>query len=230
VVNRQKNLLEAFTASANAEKAASEDPAPKGSGASPAGGPFVEPSARRERPAAPRGSLTDTLLHPENRGGLLALLGVLVTLAFLAGRMSRGDGAPVAAAAGAPAPETALAEPASREPLAPAIPEAQTPLSEAEKAIADTRNKYTIKLVEYASGRDEDLAWNTLNYLEGLGLPAAAITKGKRMFIVIGAAAKQADLDELLKRAKTMNGPPPRNRQAEFSDAYVEKIDNLYER
>ena len=50
------------------------------------------------------------------------------------------------------------------------------------------------------------------------------------MFIVIGAASKQADLDELLKSAKTMNGPPPRNREAEFSDAYVEKIDNLYER
>jgi hypothetical protein len=228
VVNRQKNLLEAFTASANAEKAASEDPAPTGSGGSPSGGPFAEPSARRERPGAPRGSLADTLLHPENRGGLLALLGVLLTLAFLGGRMSAGRGERSVVAA--PEPEAAPVEPAAREPLAPAAAEAQTPVSEAEKALADTRNKYTIKLVEYASGRDEDLAWNTLNYLEGLGLPAASLYKGKRMFIVLGAASKQADLDELLKRAKTMNGPPPRNREAEFSDAYVEKIDNLLER
>jgi hypothetical protein len=229
VVNRQKNLLEAFTASANAEKAASEAPAPKGSGGSPSGGPFAEPSARRERPAAPRGSLTDTLLHPENRGGLLALVGVLVTLAFVIGRMSGRDGTPVEAAS-APEPAPASVEPAAREALAPAAPETKTPISEAEKALADTRNKYTIKLVEYTSDRDEDLAWNTLNYLESLGLPAAAIYKGKRMFIVIGAASKQADLDEILKGAKSMNGPPPRNREAEFSDAYVEKIDNLIDR
>ena len=81
MVNRQKNLLEAFTASANAEKAASEDPTVQGS---PSGGPFA-PSPSRDDHLEPRGTLTDTLLHPENRGGLFALFGVLVTLAFLAG-------------------------------------------------------------------------------------------------------------------------------------------------
>jgi hypothetical protein len=239
LVNRQKNLLEAFTASANAEKAASEDPAPTGAGGSPSGGPFAEPASRRERVDAPRGSLTDTLLHPENRGGLLALAGVLLTLAFLAGRISRGGDAapPVAAAGPAPAGAKLAGEPGAPPPLAPAAQqprgepqEAQVPLSAAEKALADTRNRYTIKLVEYTKDQDEDLAWNTLNYLEGQGLPAAALYRGERMFIVLGAAAKQAELDELLERAKTMNGPPPRNRAAEFSDAYVEKIDNLYKR
>ena len=56
------------------------------------------------------------------------------------------------------------------------------------------------------------------------------LERGKRLFIVLGAAPRQVDLDDLLMRAKTMNGPPPRSVKAEFSDAYVDKIDKFFER
>lgn len=233
MVNRQKNLLEAFTASANAEKAASEDPAVTGS---PSGGPFAPGRGSEERFEKPVGTLTDTLLHPENRGGLIALVAVFITLAFLAGMMTGKDEevAGVAAAGREPVAgprtervpaELPRTEKARSEPEPEA--EGQKPMSPAEKALADTRNKYTVKLVEYQRFRDEDHQWRTMNYLEDLGLPAAALFRDKRLFIVLGAAPTQVELDALLKRAKTLTGPPPNNTPNEFSDAYVEKIDNL---
>lgn len=232
MVNRQKNLLEAFTASANAEKAASEDPSVPGS---PSGGPFAPGPGREDAIERSSSSLADTLLHPENRGGLIALLGVLITLAFLAGRMTMDEREGTLAAAPAEPPPTG-AQPARAEtprPQAPAAVESEPdqPITPAEKALADTRNRYTIKLIEYADRkRDEDLAWNLLNYLEDQGYAAASLFKGERLFVVVGAAPNQVDLDGDLDRLRAMTGPPPLNRKGEFSTAYVEKIDNLYTR
>ena len=239
MVNRQKNLLEAFTASANAEKAASEDPAAV-EGA-PSGGPFA-PGSGRDDLERSRGSLADTLLHPENRGGLIALVGVLITLAFLAGRMTMerkeaaaaettgaASGAGQAASA-VPTPRELPSTVAREEAPAAEVP-ANVPITDFEKALSDPRNRYTIKLIEYEDkDRFRDLAWNTLNYLEDQGIDAASLFKGKRLFIVVGAAPNQVDLDDLLKRVKTMDGPPPRHVKAEFSTAYVDKIDNLHDR
>jgi hypothetical protein len=235
VVNRQKNLLEAFTASANAEKAASEDPSVPGS---PSGGPFAPGPGREDAIERSSSSLADTLLHPENRGGLIALMGVLITLAFLAGRMTIDEHDETLAAAPAePAPTGArparTETPRTPAPAAAAAVESEPdqPITPAEKALADTRNRYTIKLIEYADKkRDEDLAWNLLNYLEDKGYAAASLFKGNRLFVVVGAAPNQVDLDGDLDRLRALAGPPPMNREGEFSTAYVEKIENLYTR
>lgn len=233
MVNRQKNLLEAFTASANAEKAASEDPSVPGS---PSGGPFAPGPGREDAIERSSSSLADTLLHPENRGGLIALVGVLITLAFLAGRMTM-EQRQAAHAAAPEEPSTAGAPPARTETprpqAAPAAAEAEPdqPITPAEKALADTRNRYTIKLIDYADrDRDQDLAWSLMNYLEDQGYESAAIYQGKRLFVVVGAAPNQVDLDEDLDALRALPGPPPLNRKGEFSTAYVEKIDNLYAR
>jgi hypothetical protein len=241
MAHRQKNLLEAFNASAAIEKSES-DHTPDSSAA---GGPFA-PEAKPATQAAPPALLTDevkpslveTLLHPENRGGLLVLVALGLTLAFLAGRASVGrveaeeSSTPVAsrepekARATLPSPS---GSPAAEAPAEPELSqEAQTP---AERALLDPENRYTIKLVEYSnSERDEELAWETFYYLEDQGLPAAVLGRGQRLFIVLGAARQQAELDDLLQQAKTMKGPPPRNKKAEFFDAYVDKIDKFIQR
>ncbi len=237
MTHRQKNLLEAFSASAAVEKAASAER----DGAT-VGGPFAPEStpdaAEPEFPSEKPG-LGETLLQPENRGGLLILLGLGLTLAFLAGRASKGG--TVAAKDDEPSIEEtrpASTAPTSGSPTVVPIvsaeaanePAAGRSLSAAELALADPTNRFTIKLCEYEVDRDEDLAWPNFNYLEDLGLPVAMIQRGQRLFIVIGAAAQQAELDDQLAQAKSMAGPPPRSKSAEFSDAYVVMIDSVLDR
>lgn len=245
MAHRQKNLLEAFSASAAAEKSESE----RASGSSAAGGPFApeapppEAPPRVERPQLPprKPSLSETLMHPENRGGLLVLVALGLTLAFLAGRATvsrvaaKEGGSPAAtesehARASLPTPDLETA-PGGDEGGRPEQELSQEPSSPAERALLDPENRYTIKLVEYGSGdRDAELAWEAFDYLEEQGLPAAILGRGKRLFIVLGAAPRSADLDDLVEIAKTMNGPPPRSKKAEFFDAYVDKIDKFIDR
>jgi hypothetical protein len=233
MAHRQKNLLEAFQASSAVEKATSGE---KDEAA--AGGPFAPDAPQLEDPelTAEKPGISETLLQPENRGGLLILLGLGLTLAFLAGRASKGA---VAAAEDDDEPAAAEIERAAVSPhvvpVAPGAgpvdsPEPEPELSAAEVALVDPLNRFTIKLCEYEVDQDEDFAWANFHYLEDLGLPVAMLQRGKRLFVVIGAAAKQADLDELLMQAKTMAGPPPRSKKAEFSDAYVVMIDSVLDR
>ena len=235
MAHRQKNLLEAFNASAAIEKSESE----RTSDSSAAGGPFAletQPAVQSAPDVKP--GLAESLLHPENRGGLLVLAGLGLTLAFLAGRASvrrveaeedpalPGTRAPEQVRAALPTPGAAPATQATAEPEL-----SQEPRTQAERALLDPENRYTIKLVEYSnSERDEELAWEAFYYLEDQGLPAAVLGRGQRLFIVVGAARQQAQLDDLLQRAKTMKGPPPRSKKAEFFDAYVDKIDKFIQR
>jgi hypothetical protein len=234
MAHREKNLLEAFSASAAVEKATSSE-----QDEAAAGGPFAEspPSPPQlEVDDGEKLGIAETLLQPENRGGLLILAGLGLTLAFLGGRASKGE----VVAAGESEPkggeETSQASALPNViPVAPAAgttsdPAPEPELSSAEQALVDPINRFTIKLVEYAVDQDEDFAWANLHYLEDLGLPVAMLQRGKRLFIVIGAEAKQANLDDLLQQAKSMAGPPPRNKPAEFSDAYVVMIDSVLDR
>jgi hypothetical protein len=257
MVNRQKNLLDAFSASAAVESAPEREPR-----AEP-GGPFVsvtprEPVPQVKSPARQavseeeiqatlrQTSFLEMLLRPENRHGLVALQVVLLALVFLAGRASVGRvdaGATTAAEAGPPSDvttagtgSTGAGAPGSVRAAVP-IPTAASgedhaerlePRTPAELALMDPANLYTIKLVEYQKDHGESLAWKTMDYLEDLRLPAVMLYRGERLFIVLGAAARQADLDQLLRLAKTMNGPG--GKKAEFADAYVDKIAKFLDR
>jgi hypothetical protein len=243
MAHRQKNLLEAFSASAAVDKAAAADedglapaPAPEVAGARKAtdAEPRPAPPLLDTELSAPPG-VVQTLLQPENRGGLVILLVLGLALAFLTGRASVGS---VVAQDDAAAPDEVAAatnaraglQPQAVTPVPTGEPLLVQPQTPAELALADLGNRYTVKLVEYRLDRDEDLCWANLAYLEELGLPAAVVMRGERMFIVLGAAPTVSELDDLVHRAQTMRGPPPRNEKAEFADAYVERIDKLYKR
>jgi hypothetical protein len=145
-----------------------------------------------------------------------------------------GDGAAQAAVTPRVAAPPQDAEPpgSSRTPSAGSQAEAgvevdREPGTPHERALLDPVNRYTVKLVEYRKGRDDDAALTTLAYLLEQGLPAVAQVQGGRLFILLGAAPTQADLDDLLETAKTISGPPPLSKPAEFADAYVVGIDRL---
>ena len=265
MAHRNKNLLEAFSASAAGEKAATG--APDNGASSRVGGPFatapvqesiLTPAERELVKDATSGppAFAGDLMRPENFPGLVAAVVILVAVSFLIGRATAGGAGPVEASGAQPAmavqPEAATAG-AEQPPVLTANPiplpgsnagvrqrtSAEGDRAESEEAarindvhaqLKDQTNRYTVKLVEYEQPRDEVLATATFYYLIDQGLPAAMVYRGKRLFIVLGAAEQQVGLDSLLKRAKTMDGPPPRHKPTEFFDAYVEKIDNLLER
>lgn len=231
---QKKNLLEAFQASAAAEKElerASGTPT-----TSKAAGPFAAaesappPEAPRLAPAA--GEQRGTAWVQESTTRLVVLVTVLIVAAFFVGRASVGRVEAGASSSSAPTTgrvvEPRPSRPSSTSQAEPASSvQAQTP---AERALLDPRNRYTVKLVEYKKGRDDEIAMQTLAWLQGQKLPAVAQFQGARLYILLGAAEKQSGLDDLLAQAKSMNGPPPQNRQAEFHDAYVVSIDRLIQR
>lgn len=237
----KKNLLEAFQASAQAEKAKVQQSAE--AGGAKAGGPFA-PSPVTEPPppvvrSAPKPE--PALRRPDALQRLIALQVVITIAAFFLGRASVGTvaaGAPREDTAGetqaALAPREASAAPAAKAPAVPAAePAAVTsndPGTAAERALLDPNNRYTVKLAEYRKDRDESVALDTLRWLLSQGLPAAARYEGTRLFLLVGAAPSQVELDGLRDRLKTMNGPPPLNKPAEFHDAYISSIDRLITR
>ena len=235
----KKNLLEAFQASAQAEKAKVQQ-ATEASGAK-AGGPFA-PSPTTEPPppvvrSAPKPE--SPLRRPDALQRLIALQVVITIAAFFLGRASVGGVEAAAPAGDAPAqtaqtaretPAQPTAKPAAAKPDDVKVLTSSDPGTAAELALMDPANRYTVKLAEYEKGRDDTIAAGTLAWLRSQGLPAVAKFEGKRLFLLVGAAPSQVELDGLRDRCKTMNGPPPLNKPAEFHDAYVSSIDRLISR
>jgi hypothetical protein len=228
----KKNLLEAFQASAAAEKAA-KALAPAEATGSKAGGPFAPQPASAPPPPVVRSAPKpeSPLRRPDALQRLIALQVVITIGAFFLGRVSVGG-----VEAGAP-PAAESAPPVVRsEPPAPSaagdvrVVTSADAGTAAERALLDPNNRYTVKIAEYQKGRDDALAAATLQWLVSQGLPAAAKYQGSRLFLLVGAAPKQAELDGLRDRLKTMNGPPPLNKPAEFHDAYISSIDRLITR
>lgn len=228
----KKNLLEAFQASAAAEKAKVQTPA-EATGAK-AGGPFAPQPASAPPPPVVRGAPKpeSPLRRPDALQRLIALQVVVTIAAFFLGRISVGD-----VAAGAPSvPLAEPARPAARPEAPPPASNAAAAVTSAdagnaaERALLDPNNRYTVKVAEYEKGRDDEIAAGTLQYLISQGLPAVAKFQGSRLFLLVGAAPKQAELDGLRDRLKTMNGPPPVHKPAEFHDAYISSIERLITR
>lgn len=218
-----KHLFEAFKASA------ASAPSPAARAASAASTPSLFDGAHKPHAIALQASQVKLLL---------AVVVLALVCAFVLGRAS-------VAGVGASDKTTELASEtptdATRQAAAPdfvpaAAPananldrEARTP---AETALLDARNLYTIKLLEYSpSETNKARALETLRYLtEQAGLPACITSTPKRIVVLVGAAPEQRDLDQLLRSCKTIAGPPPLSKPAEFSDAYVDKIDKLFSR
>ncbi len=239
--SRGKHLLEAFkTAGPN-----TSPPAASSGGAAPTPS-FSSPSFAR--PSSPSALVLN--------GAQLRLIALVVLLlmvvSFLIGRVSvrgvaqaasddaRETNAPVEpqaaprstpppAAANAPA-RTATQPPPSAPPQAPALD--STARTVAEQALLDPANIYTIKLVHYSNTEvNKRLAAETARYVQQThNLPAVVAADASGLFILVGAAPRQVELDDYLARIKRMSGPPPLSRPAEFHSAYVDKIDKLFRR
>jgi len=255
MAHRNKNLLEAFSASAASEKA--EQGAAQNGAPPQAGGPFATPPVQEsiltpaERELVKEASsgppaFARAFMRPENYQGLIAVVVILMALSFLIGRATSGsvtaaEESTVAAPEESEVPVLAAAPipvPGSTEPVRERS-SAEADLTEAtddpriaklQARLADTRNEYTVVMVQYRRDRDEELANAAFYYLLDQGLPVVMLYKGSSLYIVLGAAPEQVDLDDLLARAKVLRGPPPGNRKGEFSTAYLQKIDNLVPR
>lgn len=107
-----------------------------------------------------------------------------------------------------------------------------TPVSAAEQALRDPRNVYTLKVADYVYNESSvRLAQDAARYLvESAGLPACLVQKGTRVYLLVGAAPRQVDLDDLGRTVRQLKGPPPISKSGEFHDAYVEKIDKVFQR
>jgi len=253
MANRGKHLLEAFkTAGPGASSpppssASAPRPASTSGAGAGAGGPFARPAAS----SSPYGAPTLISLNaPQLRlFGLVVLLLCVVT--FLLGRLSVSRGAQAAesedaanaaqnAAAAQVAPNVptpSQAAPAAAPPAAAPAPGGGQPVVDsqarepAEQALLDRKNIYTIKLVHYSNTQaNQRLAAQTAQYIRGQNLPAVVATDGAGLFILVGAAPRQVDLDAYLAQVKRLAGPPPLNRAGEFASAYLEKIDRVFKR
>lgn len=179
---------------------------------------------------------------------------VLLVVAFLLGRASvqRAEAAEagqsglasaarssvdgLASASGAPSatgPARASTPPTSSSSGgALAVRAEPTPVSAAEQALRDPRNVYTLKVADYVYNESSvRLAQDAARYLvESAGLPACLVQKGTRVYLLVGAAPRQVDLDDLGRTVRQLKGPPPISKPGEFHDAYVEKIDKVFQR
>jgi len=251
-----KHLLEAFKVAGPSTSAPSSAAplAPSSANSAGAGGPFgAKPSgAPTAKPSAfaaagakagpPRGAL---ILNSAQVRLLGLVMLVLVVVAFLLGRMSVSD---VAYAEGvgaddstvestpepAPTPTiAAAAAPASATPTASAPPAVDpNPRTPAEQALLDKDNVYTIKLIHYSNTEvNQRLAADVARYvIQSHNMPAVVAADSTGLYILVGAAPRQVDLDDYLARIKKMAGPPPLSRAGEFHTAYIEKIDRVFRR
>lgn len=246
--SRGKNLLEAFS---NPGSSGSQPAAGSSSSPAPTAGPRPSSGSLLSAGLAPaRGIVTLRRSHLQM---LVLAQVVLLLLAFLVGRASmKGSveaGAPDSPKNFEPAPQ-APAQPQAKAPAGNPNPtnsagnpqgtgsgtvQAQVdsqPRTAAEQALLDPRNVYTLKVVDYVYNDSSlRLARETLRYMsETHGLPACLTRNGSRLYILVGAAPRIVDLDELGRTVRQLKGPPPISRSAEFESAYVEKIDKVFQR
>lgn len=233
MTQRSKNLLEAFNASRAVEKQPAQASAPRSVPAK-VGGPFAE-SAPSAAPA------TVSLLGNQNgRARELAMwrqaaiyVGVALVF-FLLGRVTGGGSSAAASETGSPPRQQQAAAPAVNPAPSQPTPPAKTNTAlnvqqAAEKALGDKSNEYTILAASYDfSDSAQGIAVAASQYLQAQGLPASVYRRGKNLYLVVGAAARLVDLDELLKRLRAMPGPS--GRPGDFKSALVDKIDKYVER
>lgn len=241
---RGKNLLEAFSNG-------SGNPAPT---PLPTGSKSGAPSLPLLGTAGARRSLT---LRASQVQWLVLAQVVLIVLAFLLGRASVANVAEAAAEPSDAAPSAQQKpvgelirpaqtpeQPAARPQVQPAPPPVNspaqpanaqvdnTPRTAAEQALLDPRNVYTLKVADYVYNDSSlKLARDALKYLsETCALPACLTRHGSRLYLLVGAAPRQVDLDGLGRTVRELKGPPPISKPKEFHDAYVEKIDKVFQR
>lgn len=254
MANRGKHLLEAFkTAGPGASPPPSSASAPRSASAPGGGGLSARPAAS----SSPYGAPTVISLNaPQLRlFGLVVLLLCVVT--FLLGRLSvsrdaqaaesgasekaaQNEAAARKEAAAQVAPNVSTpsqAAPTAQPAVAAPAPAGGQPVVDsqarepAEQALLDRKNVYTIKLVHYSNTQaNQRLAAQTAQYIRAQNLPAVVATDGAGLFILVGAAPRQVDLDAYLAQVKRLPGPPPLNRAGEFASAYLEKIDRVFKR
>ena len=101
-----------------------------------------------------------------------------------------------------------------------------TPAATGENALLDPRNKYTIVAISMTPA-NEDLAWVNHDHLEAQGLPVFPPfpTSNGMLVVVVGAAAKESDLDDARTRLKRLTGPNGTGRP--YEDAYPYPIRKL---
>lgn len=235
MANRGKNLLEAFKAggASSASPAPSSPPASSASTGSGSSNVSSRAPSLASFGAGPRGSI---VLRPAQLQLLLLVQVILVVVAFLVGRRSAGDAVEANERDGGAIEDVerdvARQQPVRETPPPAVVPATLDPLAAQEAALVDRANFYTVKAVEYSNTEaHQKLARATLQYLTDVhGLPACVTRAGTRLFVLIGAAPRQVDLDDLLRTVRRINGPPPASRAAEFHDAYVEKIDSVFPR
>lgn len=240
MTRRHKNMLEAFSASA-------EQMTPQ------SGEPAAAPSAEPPRRPRAKSALPD--VSTELFAGILC---VLVIGAFFLGRWSVSTTVRAAdeTTTGTRASEMDVAEiPESveamkstatmgistiaGEPVTWSIPTelraGTVAMVEANSvALADKKNLVTVRVDSFdnnESGRREAL--KSALYLSSLDFPAMSpIELGGDIFLCVGAAPSSKD-EELLRMMRELHqlpGPPPSNRFGNYGDAYLDNIDNLLNR
>jgi hypothetical protein len=228
VSQRSKNLLEAFNQSKAPEKSA--QPVTPARGSAPrVGGPFADAASAQPKVAAPAPEVRTRaagaqprLVDAAARWRLLAMAGVIALTFFLLGRASVPG---VQAAGGAIAPA------GPQQPSANSGAQNSSAGKTIEERLFDKSNKCTILAVTYASGKNnEALASAAWARLLDLGLPAAKPYENaekRQIVILIGAAPKVSDLDDLLVRVKDATTDAGRK---DFSTARTVPIDTYIQR
>jgi hypothetical protein len=258
MTQRNKSLLEAFKASqasgGTPAPVQAQNPtpaAPQKAGHVPTPGSTATSPASSAPPVVsePRVSLMDSrsihdVVLQRSQIKLLALVVALALVcAFLIGRASvRGVAAADGDSSSGANDATLLQQ--QQQPEAPAAsstpagaPTAQpanvdrSPRALAEAALLDPKNVYTIKLIDYINTEgNKRLANSTCNYVNEQGVLACVVNDTGHISILVGAAATKSELDALMLRCRTMNGPPPASKAAEFSSAYLERIEHVFPR
>jgi hypothetical protein len=180
---------------------------------------------------------------PFSRGRmlLLAIVGasilLVVVIVIKFGGKSGGAGDSIAhagppstpektASAGAPqgAPKTAKNAAGGLDPVAGQ--------SDADKAFVDPRNKFTVRVAQYANdATGERHARETYKYLRTEGVPAVQPIKSgddRHIYLCADAQPKKDDLVVLLGYVKRLRGSD--RKSMPFADAYVDNIDHLINR
>ncbi|MBK7878074.1 MAG: hypothetical protein IPJ77_20640 [Planctomycetes bacterium] len=252
MVARQKNLLEAFRASAPEGRAAQKrkPDAPVHSGgpfAGGAGGAWGASKAARLE-FGERGGRSFLARVFGDRTVRLVVLGILVVgvAAWLLRSGPEAGGIEAAEPPSASGDPGSFARPAaSSATAAPTVAPAADPArsnqvaaqlgTTDDQAFHDPKNEFTVRVAQYKN--DENglkLARATVAWLRKEGYPAVQPirTGGTKpgLIVCVGAKPKTKDLDTLVEFLRGLRGPPPQSKEPPFRDAYVVRIDDVLKR